>query len=77
MEGRTKALRTERRINEAVFTPSDKWNATRGAMLMIEMQTIVRVLLAQSALDRSRGVKTEGYVPGYRESLLGSIDTAL
>nr|WP_249816702.1 indolepyruvate ferredoxin oxidoreductase family protein [Bradyrhizobium sp. 144] len=41
------------------------------------MQAIARMLLVQSELDRSRGLKTAGYVSGYRGSPVGNLDTAL
>ncbi len=72
-----KAPRAERRIDGSTVTLDDKWTATRGPVLMNGTQAIARVLLAQSELDRSQGLRTAGYVSGYRGSPLGSVDTTL
>ena len=46
-------------------------------MLLNGTQALARVLLAQSVLDRGRGLATAGYVTGYRGSPLGNVDTTL
>jgi indolepyruvate ferredoxin oxidoreductase len=58
-------------------TLDDKWNIEEGRVLMNGTQALVRVLLAQSSLDRRRGLRTAGYVSGYRGSPLGNVDTTL
>ncbi|MCK1572821.1 hypothetical protein [Bradyrhizobium sp. 174] len=60
-----------------MVTLNDKWTVTRGPVLINGMQAIARMLLVQSELDRSRGLKTAGYVSGYRGSPVGNLDTAL
>ncbi|MGY3293603.1 indolepyruvate ferredoxin oxidoreductase [Bradyrhizobium sp. LM3.6] len=74
---RGKALPAERRTDGSVVTLNDKWTVTRGPVLINGMQAIARMLLVQSELDRSRGLKTAGYVSGYRGSPVGNLDTAL
>ena len=60
-----------------MVTLDDKWNVEDGRVLMNGTQALVRVLLAQGALDRRRGLHTAGYISGYRGSPLGSVDTTL
>ncbi|MGY3410888.1 TPP-dependent indolepyruvate ferredoxin oxidoreductase alpha subunit [Bradyrhizobium sp. GM5.1] len=72
-----KALPAERRTDGSVVTLNDKWTVTRGPVLINGMQAIARMLLVQSERDRSRGLKTAGYVSGYRGSPVGNLDTAL
>ena len=55
----------------------DKWNVEEGRVLMNGTQALVRVLLAQGSLDRRRGLRTAGYISGYRGSPLGNVDTTL
>ncbi len=55
----------------------DKWQLETGAVVMTGVQAIARALLSQSAIDRSAGRNTAGFVSGYRGSPLGGVDTAL
>ncbi|MDB5424008.1 MAG: indolepyruvate ferredoxin oxidoreductase, partial [Phenylobacterium sp.] len=61
---------------EAV-TLDDKWTVDGGRILLSGTQAIVRMLLAQKAIDRRNGLNTAGYISGYRGSPLGGLDTAL
>ena len=58
-------------------TLEDKWTATRGRALLSGPQAIARLLIAQRARDRAAGLRTAGYITGYRGSPLGHVDTAL
>ncbi len=55
----------------------DKWILDTGRIVLNGSQAIARVLLAQAALDHVRGLRTAGYVTGYRGSPLGNVDNAL
>jgi indolepyruvate ferredoxin oxidoreductase len=48
-----------------------------GRILLNGQQALVRLLLAQAAADRARGLKTGGFVSGYRGSPLGGLDREL
>ncbi|MCY3885334.1 MAG: indolepyruvate ferredoxin oxidoreductase family protein, partial [Gammaproteobacteria bacterium] len=56
---------------------SDKYTKTDGSIWIGGVQAIVRLLLEQSQLDRKKGVRTAGFVSGYRGSPLGGVDQAL
>ncbi|OCQ52001.1 2-oxoacid ferredoxin oxidoreductase [Photorhabdus australis subsp. thailandensis] len=49
----------------------------QGKIFISGQQALVRMLLAQSALDRSVGLNTAGFVSGYRGSPLGGVDKEL
>lgn len=56
---------------------SDKYTKTEGSIWIGGVQAIVRLLLEQSQLDATKGIKTAGFVSGYRGSPLGGVDQAL
>ena len=58
-------------------TLDDKWKLDHGRIVLNGSQAIGRILLAQSSLDRRAGLKTAGYITGYRGSPLGNVDSAL
>ena len=58
-------------------TLDDKWTVERGRVLINGTQALARVLLAQKALDERAGLRTAGYISGYRGSPLGGVDTTL
>jgi indolepyruvate ferredoxin oxidoreductase len=58
-------------------TLDDKYLQAGGRVFISSNQALVRALLDQSRRDRARGVKTAGYVSGYRGSPLGVFDSAL
>ncbi|OYU34452.1 indolepyruvate ferredoxin oxidoreductase family protein [Novosphingobium sp. PASSN1] len=60
-----------------VVSLNDKWNITRGRILLNGTQALARVLLAQRQLDCAEGIHSAGYISGYRGSPLGNVDTTL
>jgi indolepyruvate ferredoxin oxidoreductase len=71
----TDSLRDRR--PSATVSLEDKWTINDGRILLSGTQAIPRVLLAQSALDQAAGMKTAGYITGYRGSPLGNLDMTL
>ncbi|EBA18630.1 indolepyruvate ferredoxin oxidoreductase [Roseobacter sp. SK209-2-6] len=53
---------------------SDKYNLDADRAYMTGTQALVRLCLMQSEYDRSAGLKTRGFVTGYRGSPLGDVD---
>lgn len=58
-------------------TLDDKYVATSGRIYLSGIQALVRVLLVQRWRDAAAGLKTGGFVSGYRGSPLGGFDRAL
>ena len=56
---------------------SDKYDLPAGRVYLTGTQALVRMLLAQKARDETAGLKTEGFVSGYRGSPLGGLDLEL
>ena len=56
---------------------SDNLGASAGQVFLTGTQALVRLLLAQKALDERAGLKTAGFVSGYRGSPLGMVDQQL
>jgi indolepyruvate ferredoxin oxidoreductase len=56
---------------------SDKFDVMDGAIFMTGKQALSRVPLLQRLLDERRGLRTAGYISGYRGSPLGTIDNEL
>ncbi len=55
----------------------DRYNAAHGTVLLSGTQALVRMLMMQSASDTAAGLRTAGYVSGYRGSPLGGLDREL
>ncbi len=53
---------------------SDRFDIDRSPVLLNGTQALVRLMLAQAARDRAAGLRTAGYVTGYRGSPLGAVD---
>ena len=53
---------------------ADNLAATRGAIFLTGTQALVRLPLMQRARDERAGLKTAGFVSGYRGSPLGMVD---
>jgi indolepyruvate ferredoxin oxidoreductase len=58
-------------------TLADRFEATQGRVLLSGTQALVRLLLSQRARDAAAGLRTAGYVSGYRGSPLGGLDQQL
>ncbi|MEM9319543.1 MAG: indolepyruvate ferredoxin oxidoreductase family protein [Pseudomonadota bacterium] len=53
---------------------ADRLDLTKSPILLNGTQALVRLMLTQKARDEAAGLKTAGYVTGYRGSPLGSVD---
>ena len=52
----------------------DKYDLSKDTALMNGSQALVRLMLMQHARDEAAGLRTAGYVSGYRGSPLGAVD---
>jgi indolepyruvate ferredoxin oxidoreductase len=64
-------------LTKSVAQLDDKYVQPRGRVFLSANQALVRLPLDQSRRDRAAGLKTAGYISGYRGSPLGVYDTAL
>ncbi|WP_420332848.1 indolepyruvate ferredoxin oxidoreductase family protein [Roseibium sp.] len=55
----------------------DKYVATDGQVYLTGIQALVRLALERAALDRQAGLKSGGFISGYRGSPLAGYDTEL
>jgi indolepyruvate ferredoxin oxidoreductase len=55
---------------------SDRFTLTSGRVLLTGVQALVRLVLDQAMLDRTAGIRSGGFVSGYRGSPLGTLDLA-
>ena len=55
----------------------DRYRLDCSQVLLNGTQALVRLLLLQQARDAAAGVRTRGYVSGYRGSPLGGLDLQL
>ncbi len=58
-------------------TLEDKYIATRGQVYLTGIQALVRLALDRARFDRMAGLKTGGFISGYRGSPLAGYDTEL
>lgn len=56
---------------------SDRYSQLSGRVYMTGTQALVRIVLDQARRDKKAGLKTGGFVSGYRGSPLGSFDLEL
>ena len=56
---------------------SDKYRLEDGSALLTGIQALVRLPLDQARMDRRNGLKTGGFISGYRGSPLGGYDQQL
>jgi indolepyruvate ferredoxin oxidoreductase len=64
-------------MTKSVVTLDDKYEQRGGRVFMSSNQALVRLPLDQARRDRAAGLRTAGYISGYRGSPLGVYDTAL
>lgn len=56
-------------------TLDDRYTATSGEVLLNGAQALLVAMMRQSRLDRRNGIKSAGFISGYRGSPLSSVDT--
>ena len=64
-------------IQRPDYRLSDNLRADRGAVFLTGTQALVRLLLMQRARDAAAGLRSAGFVSGYRGSPLGGLDQAI
>ena len=64
-------------MTKSATTLDDKYIQTSGRVFISSNQALVRLPLDQARRDRAAGLKTAGYISGYRGSPLGVYDAAL
>lgn len=64
-------------MSKPVVTLNDKYLQTSGQVFLNANQALVRLPLDQARRDAAQGLKTAGYISGYRGSPLGVYDSAL
>ncbi|WP_321397778.1 indolepyruvate ferredoxin oxidoreductase family protein [Emcibacter sp.] len=62
---------------DASYQLDDCYKKNDGQIFLTGTQALVRLPLMQAALDRKNGLKTAGFISGYRGSPLGGYDMAL
>jgi indolepyruvate ferredoxin oxidoreductase len=64
-------------MTQSAVTLDDKYTQRGGRVFISSNQALVRLPLEQARRDRAAGLKTAGYISGYRGSPLGVYDSAL
>ena len=64
-------------MTKSVVTLDDKYSLETGRVFLSSNQALVRLPMDQARRDRAAGLKTAGYISGYRGSPLGVYDAAL
>lgn len=64
-------------MTRSAVTLDDKYTQRSGRVFISSNQALVRLPLDQARRDRAAGIKTAGYISGYRGSPLGVYDSAL
>lgn len=64
-------------MTQPAVTLDDKYTQHGGRVFISSNQALVRLPLDQARRDRAAGLKTAGYISGYRGSPLGVYDSAL
>ena len=61
-------------MRHSEVTLDDKFVLTEGRVFITGVQALLRILMDQHRLDEAAGLKTAGFVSGYRGSPLGGLD---
>ena len=64
-------------IRRPDYKLSDQLWAATGSVFLTGTQSLVRLMLMQRQRDAARGLKTQGFISGYRGSPLGMVDQAI
>ncbi len=64
-------------MTKQMVTLDDKYTQASGRVFMSAIQALVRLPIEQARRDRAAGLKTAGFISGYRGSPLGTYDAAL
>ena len=64
-------------MTKSATTLDDKYRQSGGRVFMSSNQALTRLPLEQARRDRAAGLKTAGYISGYRGSPLGVYDSSL
>ena len=64
-------------VEQKSLSLDDKYLCDEGHAYMNGMQALVRLTLSQQRRDAQNGLRTAGFISGYRGSPLGSFDTSL
>ncbi|WP_315765041.1 indolepyruvate ferredoxin oxidoreductase family protein [Bradyrhizobium sp. SZCCHNS2005] len=64
-------------LNESAINLDQKYTADTGHIFLTGIQALVRLPMAQIRRDRAAGLKTAGFISGYRGSPLGGYDQQL
>lgn len=64
-------------MTAVAITPDDRYGQADGRVWLTGAQALVRVAIDQARRDAAAGLRTAGFVSGYRGSPLGTFDNAL
>jgi indolepyruvate ferredoxin oxidoreductase len=64
-------------VTKSVVTLQDRYDQRTGRVFLSSMQALVRLGVDRARLDRAAGLKTAGYVTGYRGSPITTLDAQL
>lgn len=64
-------------MTKTAISLADKYTLTTGKVFLSSNQALVRLPIDQARRDRAAGLKTAGFISGYRGSPLGVYDAAL
>nr|MCU0806219.1 indolepyruvate ferredoxin oxidoreductase family protein [Burkholderiales bacterium] len=64
-------------MSVAAVSLDDKYRVDRGRVFVTGVQALARLPMLQAARDAAAGLRTAGYVSGYRGSPLAGLDNAL